>query len=104
MSGHGGNPGKFEPCRRFQVVFHNAFLIHLETKTTACLHGESYTEVRIFIQGQFSSGFTATCTVFGSGIRDFLSSYGVDNMVLSSLSAHNEMGLLCRTWNYKLAM
>ena len=34
MSGHGGNPGKFEPCRRFEVGFHNTrtstgtFLVH----------------------------------------------------------------------------
>ena len=51
MSGHGGNPGKFEPCRRFEVGYHNTFLVHPGTKTAACLHGELYTEVRIFIPG-----------------------------------------------------
>ena len=40
MSGHGGNPGKFEPCRRFEAAFHNTFLVHPGTKTAACLHGE----------------------------------------------------------------
>ena len=50
MSCHGENPGKFEPCRRFEVGFHNSFL-HPGTKTDACLHEESYTEVRIFIPG-----------------------------------------------------
>ena len=44
MSGHGGNPGKFESCRTFKVSFHNTYLVHPGTKTTACLHGESYTE------------------------------------------------------------
>ena len=55
MSGHGGNPGKFEPCRRFEAGFHNTFLVHPGTKTAACLHGESYNEVRIFIAGQLST-------------------------------------------------
>ena len=51
MSGHGGSPGKFEPCRRFEVGFHNTFLVHPGTKTAACLHGESYNEIRILIPG-----------------------------------------------------
>ena len=32
-SGHGGNPGNFESCRRFEIGFHNTFLAHPETKT-----------------------------------------------------------------------
>ena len=55
MSGHGGNPGKFEPCRRFAVGFHKSVLVQPGTKTAACLHGESCTEVRMFILGQLSS-------------------------------------------------
>ena len=51
---HGGNPGKFEPCRKFEVGFHDTFLVHPGTKTAARLHGESYTEVRIFISGQLT--------------------------------------------------
>ena len=34
-AGHGGNPGKFEPCRRFEVGFHNTFLVHPGTKIAA---------------------------------------------------------------------
>ena len=34
-AGHGENPGKFEPCRRFEVGFHNIFLVHPGTKTAA---------------------------------------------------------------------
>ena len=55
MSGHGGRPGKFETCRRFEGSFHNTFLVHPGAKTAACLHGESYTEVRIFIPGRIST-------------------------------------------------
>ena len=51
MSGHGGNPGKFEPCRKLEVGFQNIFLVRPGPKTAACLHGESYNEVRIFIPG-----------------------------------------------------
>ena len=56
-AGHSGNPGQFEPCRRFEVGFHNTctFLVHPGTTTAARLHGESYTEVRIFIPGQLST-------------------------------------------------
>ena len=49
------NPGKFEPCRRFEVSFHSTFLVQPGTNTAACLQGESYTEIRIFIQGQLST-------------------------------------------------
>ena len=38
MSGHGGNPGKFEPCRRFEAGFHNTLIAHPGTKTAAYLH------------------------------------------------------------------
>ena len=46
---HGGNPGKIELCRRFEVDFHKTYLIHPGhgrhgTKTVACLHGESHFE------------------------------------------------------------
>ena len=51
MSGHGGNPEKFESGRRFEVSFHNTLLVHPGTKTAVSLHGESYTEVHIFIPG-----------------------------------------------------
>ena len=47
MFGHGGNH-----CRRFEVGFDDTFLVHPGTKTAACLHGESYTEIRIFNPGQ----------------------------------------------------
>ena len=58
MSGHagyGGNPGKFEPCQRFEVGFHNTFLVHPGTKTAARLHGELYTEVRISSRDKLST-------------------------------------------------
>ena len=55
MSGHGETPGRFEPCRRLEVGYHNTLLVHPGTKTAACLLGESYTEVRIFIPEQLSS-------------------------------------------------
>ena len=47
MFGHGRILGKFESCRRFEVGFHNTYLVHPGMKTAACLHGESYTETRI---------------------------------------------------------
>ena len=55
MFGHGGNPGKFESCRKFEVGSHNTDLVHPGMKTAACLHGESYTEIRILIPGQHST-------------------------------------------------
>ena len=61
MSGHGGNPGKFEPCRRFEAGFHNTFLVYPGTKTAGCLHGELCNEVRIFIPGS-SRKRTCVCT------------------------------------------
>ena len=61
MSGHAGldgNPGKFEPCRRFEVGFHNIFLVHPGTKTAARLGNRTpkylLLQVRIFIPGQLS--------------------------------------------------
>ena len=69
MSGHGGNPGKFEPCGRFKVGFHNTFLVHPGTKTAACLHGESYTEVRIFISGQLSTRSKLSRDEFHPGMK-----------------------------------
>ena len=63
MFGHGGNPGKFESYRRFEVDFHNTstLLVHPGTKTAACLHGESYTEIRIFIQARHVNACMCTC-------------------------------------------
>ena len=48
-AGHGGNPGKFEPCRRFEVGFHPC---SSRDENSCALHGESYNEVRIFTPGR----------------------------------------------------